>query len=153
MRTHLLIATLTLAAAGLWAQPCRADCGPPPPPEPCGSWRCIAGDGSYTLDPYPAGFPCGDANICDGRGNCSEQIMTPVLSNFHMVNPAQVGFRLLCGGGPVGPNTYTIAVSDFTAENQGSNENLRVTGLQFPHDGGLMRDIRIEWFRKKKVIE
>lgn len=48
---------------------------------------------------------------------------------------------------------YTLAVSDFTAANQGTNENLRVTGLKFPGDAGLMRDMLIDWFRKKKVIE
>ncbi|HLK69825.1 MAG TPA: bifunctional UDP-sugar hydrolase/5'-nucleotidase [Bryobacteraceae bacterium] len=47
---------------------------------------------------------------------------------------------------------YTLAVSDYTAENQGTPENLRSTGLQFPNDVGLMRDILIDWFRKKKVI-
>jgi 2',3'-cyclic-nucleotide 2'-phosphodiesterase (5'-nucleotidase family) len=49
--------------------------------------------------------------------------------------------------------TYTLAVSDFTAANQGTPENLRVTGLEFPGDGGLMRDVLIDWFRKKKVID
>lgn len=49
--------------------------------------------------------------------------------------------------------TYTLAVTDFTASNQGSNENLRVTGLKFPGDAGLLRDVLIDWFRKKKVIE
>jgi len=48
---------------------------------------------------------------------------------------------------------YTLAVTDFTAANQGSAENLRVTGLDFPGDGGLLRDVMIDWFRKKKVIE
>ncbi len=48
---------------------------------------------------------------------------------------------------------YTLAVSDFTAANQGTNENLRSAGLQFPDDVGLMRDILVDWFRKKKVIE
>jgi 5'-nucleotidase/UDP-sugar diphosphatase len=48
---------------------------------------------------------------------------------------------------------YTLAVSDFTAANQGSNENLRVTGIEFTGDVGLMRDLLIDWFRKKKVIE
>jgi 5'-nucleotidase/UDP-sugar diphosphatase len=57
-------------------------------------------------------------------------------------------------GRTVDPNrTYTLAVSDFTAANQGTNENLRVTGLKFPHDAGLLRDVLIDWFRKKKVIE
>ena len=48
---------------------------------------------------------------------------------------------------------YTLAVSDFSAANQGTNENLRVTGIDFKGDAGLMRDLLIDWFRKKKVIE
>jgi hypothetical protein len=48
---------------------------------------------------------------------------------------------------------YTLAVSDFTAANQSTAENLRTTGLQFPHDAGLLRDILIDWFGKKKLIE
>jgi len=48
---------------------------------------------------------------------------------------------------------YTLAVSSFTAENQGTAENLRTTGLKFPHDVGLMRDLLVDWFRKKKAIE
>jgi 2',3'-cyclic-nucleotide 2'-phosphodiesterase (5'-nucleotidase family) len=48
---------------------------------------------------------------------------------------------------------YTLAVSDFTAANQGTPENFGVTGLEFPKDAGLMRDILITWFRKQKVIE
>jgi 5'-nucleotidase / UDP-sugar diphosphatase len=48
---------------------------------------------------------------------------------------------------------YTLAVSDFTAANQASPENLRTTGLKFPGDGGLFRDLLVDWFRKKKVIE
>jgi 2',3'-cyclic-nucleotide 2'-phosphodiesterase (5'-nucleotidase family) len=49
--------------------------------------------------------------------------------------------------------TYTLAVTDFTAANQGTSENLRVTGLEFPGDAGLLRDVLIDWFKKKKVIE
>ena len=48
---------------------------------------------------------------------------------------------------------YTLAVSDFTAANQASNENLRSNGLEFPGDGGLLRDLLVDWFRKKKVID
>jgi len=44
-------------------------------------------------------------------------------------------------------------VSDFTAANQSTAENLRSTGLQFPRQLGLVRDLLIDWFRKKKVIE
>ncbi len=48
---------------------------------------------------------------------------------------------------------YTLAVSDYTAANQGTAENLGTSGLQFPKDAGLMRDILLHWFRGKKVIE
>jgi 2',3'-cyclic-nucleotide 2'-phosphodiesterase (5'-nucleotidase family) len=48
---------------------------------------------------------------------------------------------------------YTLAVSDFTAANQETRENLSSHGLVFPQDVGLMRDLLIDWFRKKKLIE
>ena len=48
---------------------------------------------------------------------------------------------------------YTLAVSDFTAANQGTAENLRTTGLKFPNELGLLRDILIDWFQKKQIIE
>ena len=48
---------------------------------------------------------------------------------------------------------YTLAVSDFTAMNQGTAENLRTTGLKFPNEVGQLRDLLLDWFRKKKVIE
>jgi len=47
---------------------------------------------------------------------------------------------------------YTLAVSDYTAANQETRENLSSRGLKFPHEVGLMRDILIDWFRKKQVI-
>jgi 2',3'-cyclic-nucleotide 2'-phosphodiesterase (5'-nucleotidase family) len=47
---------------------------------------------------------------------------------------------------------YTLAVSDYTAANQETRENLSSKGLQFPNQVGLMRDILIDWFRKKQVI-
>jgi 2',3'-cyclic-nucleotide 2'-phosphodiesterase (5'-nucleotidase family) len=60
---------------------------------------------------------------------------------------------VVLNGRTVDPNrTYTLAVTDFTAANQGSSENLRVTGLKFPGDAGMLRDLMIDWFRKKKVI-
>jgi len=46
-----------------------------------------------------------------------------------------------------------LAVTDFTAANQATPENLRTSGLEFPGDAGLLRDVLIDWFRKKKVIE
>jgi 2',3'-cyclic-nucleotide 2'-phosphodiesterase (5'-nucleotidase family) len=48
---------------------------------------------------------------------------------------------------------YTLAVTDFTVANQNTADNLQTTGLQFPNDVGLLRDILIDWFRKRKVIE
>ena len=48
---------------------------------------------------------------------------------------------------------YTLAVSDYTAANQETQENLRTKGLVFPKDAGLMRDMLIDWCRKKKTIE
>jgi 5'-nucleotidase/UDP-sugar diphosphatase len=47
---------------------------------------------------------------------------------------------------------YTLAVSDYTAANQETRENLSSHGLQFPENAGLMRDVLIDWFRKQKVV-
>jgi 5'-nucleotidase/UDP-sugar diphosphatase len=61
---------------------------------------------------------------------------------------------VVLNGRKVDPNhEYTLAVSDFTAANQSTAENLRTTGLAFPHQLGMVRDLLIDWFRKKKVIE
>ncbi len=60
---------------------------------------------------------------------------------------------IVVGNAKVDPDrTYTLAVTDFAAANQGSSENLRTTGLVFPRDEGLLRDLIIDWFRKKKVV-
>ncbi len=48
---------------------------------------------------------------------------------------------------------YKLAVSDFTAANQETPENLRTNGLQFPGEAGLLRDSLIDYIRKKKLIE
>ena len=48
---------------------------------------------------------------------------------------------------------YTLAVSDFTAANQSADEQLRSSGLRFSGDGGLLRDVLVDWFRKKRVID
>jgi 2',3'-cyclic-nucleotide 2'-phosphodiesterase (5'-nucleotidase family) len=61
---------------------------------------------------------------------------------------------VVLGGRTVDPERdYTLAVSDFTAANQGTAENLRTTGLRFPNSVGVMRDLILDWFRKKKAIE
>jgi len=58
------------------------------------------------------------------------------------------------GGRTVEPEReYTLVVSDYTAANQSTGENLRSTGLKFPHQIAQVRDLLIDWFRKKKVIE
>jgi len=62
--------------------------------------------------------------------------------------------KVVVGDRPIDPEReYTLAVSDYTAANQETRENLQTTGLKFPHEVGLMRDLLIDWFRKKKVIE
>jgi 2',3'-cyclic-nucleotide 2'-phosphodiesterase (5'-nucleotidase family) len=48
---------------------------------------------------------------------------------------------------------YTLAVTDFTAANQASNDQLGVSGLEFPKTEAMQRDLVIEWIRKKKVFE
>ena len=58
------------------------------------------------------------------------------------------------GGREVEPEReYTLAVSDFTAQNQSAPAQLGTTGLVFGDDVGLLRDMLVDWFRKKKVIE
>jgi 2',3'-cyclic-nucleotide 2'-phosphodiesterase (5'-nucleotidase family) len=57
-------------------------------------------------------------------------------------------------GRTVEPNRdYTLAVSDFTAANQGARSQLQTTGLKFGGDVGLLRDMIVDWVRKTKVIE
>jgi len=46
---------------------------------------------------------------------------------------------------------YTLAVSDFTAANQ--EAQLGAAGLAFTDTGKLLRDVIIEYIRKRKVIE
>jgi hypothetical protein len=40
-----------------------------------------------------------------------------------------------------------------TAANQGNSDGLGTTGLKFPNDVGLLRDLLVDWFSKKKVVE
>jgi len=46
---------------------------------------------------------------------------------------------------------YTLAVSDFTAANQ--EAQLSAAGLAFTDTGKLLRDVIIDYIRKRKVIE
>jgi 5'-nucleotidase/UDP-sugar diphosphatase len=62
--------------------------------------------------------------------------------------------KVVVGDRKIDPDReYTLAVSDFTATNQGTPESLQVTGLKFSTDGPLMRNILLEWFRKKKALD
>ncbi|MDQ1469125.1 MAG: 5-nucleotidase / UDP-sugar diphosphatase, partial [Bryobacterales bacterium] len=62
--------------------------------------------------------------------------------------------RVVVGDRKIDPNEeYTLAVSDFTATNQGAAESLQVNGLKFSSGGPVMRDILLDWFRKKKVLD
>ena len=57
-------------------------------------------------------------------------------------------------GHTIDPNReYTLATTDFTAANQASNDQLGVSGLDFPKTSGMQRDMVIDWIRKKKVLE
>ncbi|HWB86118.1 MAG TPA: bifunctional UDP-sugar hydrolase/5'-nucleotidase [Bryobacteraceae bacterium] len=71
-------------------------------------------------------------------GKMKGRDLPPVVLNGRQVDPDR---------------EYTLAVSDFTASNQSAPDQLRSKGLEFPGNGGLLRDALIDWFRKKKVIE
>lgn len=61
--------------------------------------------------------------------------------------------KVVLGNHKVDPDKeYTLATSDFVAGNEGTAENLRVTGLAFPINRGPLRDMLIDWFRKKRVL-
>jgi 2',3'-cyclic-nucleotide 2'-phosphodiesterase (5'-nucleotidase family) len=60
---------------------------------------------------------------------------------------------VLGGRKPDADREYTLATSDFTAANQSAASELRTTGLKFGDDVGLLRDLLIDWCRKKKTIE
>jgi 5'-nucleotidase/UDP-sugar diphosphatase len=62
--------------------------------------------------------------------------------------------KVVVGDKKIDPDRdYSLAVTDYTAANQGTSENLRTSGLQFPKNVGVMRDMLLDWFRKKKVID
>jgi 5'-nucleotidase / UDP-sugar diphosphatase len=48
---------------------------------------------------------------------------------------------------------YTLATTDFTAANQASNDQLGVSGLDFPRTAPMQRDMVIDWIKKKKILE
>jgi 2',3'-cyclic-nucleotide 2'-phosphodiesterase (5'-nucleotidase family) len=48
---------------------------------------------------------------------------------------------------------YTLAVTDFTAANQASSDQLSVSGLDFPKTAAMQRDMVIDWIKKKKTLQ
>jgi 2',3'-cyclic-nucleotide 2'-phosphodiesterase (5'-nucleotidase family) len=48
---------------------------------------------------------------------------------------------------------YTLAITDFTAANQASTDQLNVSGLAFPKTAAMQRDMVIAWIKKKKILE
>jgi 5'-nucleotidase/UDP-sugar diphosphatase len=62
--------------------------------------------------------------------------------------------KVVVGDKTIDPDRdYTLAVSDYTAANQETGENLRTSGLQFPRNAGPLRDLLLDWVRRKKVID
>ena len=48
--------------------------------------------------------------------------------------------------------TYTLASTDFTAANQSAQGELGTKDLVFTTDGPLLRDLLIDWIRKRGVV-
>jgi 2',3'-cyclic-nucleotide 2'-phosphodiesterase (5'-nucleotidase family) len=54
---------------------------------------------------------------------------------------------------PVQPDrVYTVATTDFTADNQAAKNQLDTTGMVFPKTGPLQRDAVIAWVKKKGKV-
>ena len=62
--------------------------------------------------------------------------------------------KVVVGDRKIDPDReYTLAVTDFTAANQSASSQLQSHGLEFPHQGPLLRDLLVDWFRKQQTIE
>jgi 5'-nucleotidase/UDP-sugar diphosphatase len=62
--------------------------------------------------------------------------------------------KVVVGDKKIDPGkNYTLAVSDYTAANQETAENLRTSGLKFPRNAGGLRDLLLTWFRNKKAVD
>ena len=48
---------------------------------------------------------------------------------------------------------YSLAVTDFNVATQSSPTGMGSTGLVFPQEGPLLRDLFIDWIKKKQVLE
>ena len=62
--------------------------------------------------------------------------------------------EVLAGGRRIEPDRiYTLATTDFTADNQALPGHLGTRNLTFTTDGPLLRDLVIEWIRKQKLVD
>jgi 5'-nucleotidase/UDP-sugar diphosphatase len=77
-----------------------------------------------------------DNHVVIGKFKGSQ--LPPVVKEGHRIDPDR---------------EYTLAVTDFTAANQESNDQLGAGGLKFPRTDRLQRDLVIDWIKKKKVLE
>jgi 2',3'-cyclic-nucleotide 2'-phosphodiesterase (5'-nucleotidase family) len=69
------------------------------------------------------------------------------------VRGAQVS-EALRAGRPVEPDKeYVVALMDYAVENPALREELALEGMRFQPTGRLLRDLLIDWTRKKKVLE
>jgi len=48
---------------------------------------------------------------------------------------------------------YKLATTDFTVENQASQDQFGVSGMSFPVKSIMQRDAMIDWVKKKKILE
>ncbi|HVX67770.1 MAG TPA: bifunctional UDP-sugar hydrolase/5'-nucleotidase [Bryobacteraceae bacterium] len=71
-------------------------------------------------------------------GTFKGRTLPPAVASGHAVEPDR---------------EYTLAVSDFTADNQSAPSQLGTTGLLFPRHGPLLRDVLIDWIRKQRVLK
>jgi hypothetical protein len=48
---------------------------------------------------------------------------------------------------------YRFVTSDFNAANQNAPGGFGTTGLVFQEEGGLLRDLFIDWIKQQKVLK
>ena len=59
----------------------------------------------------------------------------------------------LTAGRAIEPDrVYTLATTDFTSANQGETGHLGTGDISFTEEGPLLRDMLIEWIKRKKVL-
>ena len=63
--------------------------------------------------------------------------LPPVVADGHTIDPERI---------------YTLASTDFTAANQSVRGELGAGGIEFSADGPLLRDLLIDWVKKKGKV-